>query len=286
MLMPQYAPIAWGSEVTEIAMPMVSGSDESDLSVLGTAVLVAPKLVLAAEHVIAEIFHQFTGAAPAKATGELPFGVQLIQTWKGPETTIRWDVMHYWMADPLDIAVLGIEPAQDLPSDFRWSPPRLDVLPPSVGSQIKACGYPASQVRLEGEEAKIRLQPHAASGAVQEIHPQFRDTFRMKFPCFRTNARFDGAMSGGPVFNERGRLVGLVSSNLPPFEEGEEHVSYVSLLWPVMGIFIESDVLPEKCTTGTYPLLDVAHAGLMKVRNADRVTVPESPALGHAHLRL
>lgn len=276
MRRPRYSPVEWGDEITEIAMPVVSGSRESDIAVFGTAVLIAPHLVLAAEHVVSEIFQQFVGRPPAEARGELPFGVQLIQTWRGPGTTIRWDVNRYWMAAPLDVAVLGIAAAHELPPDFAWSPPRLDVVPPRIGSEIKAFGYPASTTAIAAGGAKVRLRPHGATGEVVDVHLDFRDKFRMKFPCFRTNARFDGAMSGGPVFDSRGRLVGLISSNLPPFEEGEDHVSYVSLLWPVMGIYIDSDVLPDARKRRRYPLIELSYSGRMRVFNADCVTVPDS----------
>ena len=77
------------------------------------------------------------------------------------------------------------------------------------------------------------------------------------FPVFRTNARFDPGMSGGPVFNEYGKLCGLICSNMPPDNPEIDHISYVTLLWPSMGtkVFLKlgNHVLKEK-----FPVLFLA----------------------------
>jgi hypothetical protein len=59
-------------------------------------------------------------------------------------------------------------------------------------------------------EGKVELttNPYTPTGKVQEVHDERRDSGRLSFPCFRTNARYDPAMSGGPVFAEDGHLCG------------------------------------------------------------------------------
>ncbi|WP_310541587.1 hypothetical protein, partial [Phenylobacterium sp.] len=41
-----------------------------------------------------------------------------------------------------------------------------------------------------------------------------------------------GGLSGGPVFNENGRVVGILSKSLGDAESGRP--SYVSLIWPAL----------------------------------------------------
>ena len=49
-------------------------------------------------------------------------------------------------------------------------------------------------------------------GEVTNVYPMGRDSSMMPGPCFATNARYEGSMSGGPAFNDDGHLVGIVSS--------------------------------------------------------------------------
>ena len=48
-------------------------------------------------------------------------------------------------------------------------------------------------------------------GRVAEVFCEGRDTVLRNYPCFSIDARFDGGMSGGPVFSETGELSGLVA---------------------------------------------------------------------------
>lgn len=71
------------------------------------------------------------------------------------------------------------------------------------------------------------------------MYPLKRDSARLPFPCFHTNARFDHGMSGGPIINERGDVRGVVCSSFPLVEDNPEYISYGSLIWPALGTSIE-----------------------------------------------
>jgi serine protease Do len=53
---------------------------------------------------------------------------------------------------------------------------------------------------------------YGAIGEVLELFPQGRATSR-PWPAFRASAQWRSGMSGGPVFNEHGEVVGLVSTS-------------------------------------------------------------------------
>ena len=77
---------------------------------------------------------------------------------------------------------------------------RLGTRIPRVGEQCAGIGYHAMEwQRATGIRTHHVKQKYAASqGCVRELHLNKRDDLLMKFPCFRTDCRFVGGMSGGP----------------------------------------------------------------------------------------
>jgi hypothetical protein len=111
---------------------------------------------------------------------------------------------------------------------------------------------------------------------VIEVHHERRDTVRLPVPCFQTNARFDGGMSGAPVFNEQGQVCGLVCSSLPPTTSDEDHCSYVSSLWPLLTIDIDAPW--DRYPAGTrYPLFEYAQANIMNTVGLDKFGIEKRP---------
>jgi len=54
----------------------------------------------------------------------------------------------------------------------------------------------------------------------------------LTFPCFEIRGRFDGGMSGGPVFNDAGHCCGVVCA-CADYGDGQ-YVSYATTLWPAL----------------------------------------------------
>ena len=95
------------------------------------------------------------------------------------------------------------------------------------------------------------------------------------------NARFDGGMSGGPVFTDNGRLCGIICLSLPAGSETEEHRSCVAALWTLMGPGLDVNPSPCKVLEKTYPLIDLARQKIVHVDDLTRVSLQErdSPEL-------
>jgi S1-C subfamily serine protease len=86
----------------------------------------------------------------------------------------------------------------------------------------------------------INDKPSTAVGRVMEVYHEKRDSCRLPFPCYQTNFRADGGMSGGPVFNERGELCGLICSSVPAEDDQQEHSTFITSLWPLSGIILKN----------------------------------------------
>lgn len=205
----------------------------------------------------------------------MPFGVQLATADVSTGRLLKWDVTDYHYSRTIDITGLTIEPAEDLERDFTWLLPRFDVVPPAEGATITAFGYPHTTFGSIGDGSfRVTLSPRTTEGEVKEVHPVYRDRCMLPFPCLHTNARFDAGMSGGPVFNQDGRICGLVSSNLPPSEDGQDHASYASLIWPALGIRFNEGEKAGRITPRF--IRSEAETGRMKVLNLDCMTVEAS----------
>jgi hypothetical protein len=224
------------SPMHEVALNLFCTDFADYVDVYGSAVLIGPGLALTARHNV-EIFRSnFEKAAQrGEATGPLQmFGVQ---TWLSPPATVCLRVRKWFTAPWTDLAVLSVIPANEPPPNYVWRCAKLDFLPPSVGSSIAAFGFDDVEV-IQGEEViEIRGRGVTSTGEIQELLAPVVGNSHHGWPRFRTNARFDGGMSGGPVMLA-GSVCGVVSLSLAATGPDEEHASFVPLLWPAAGIEI------------------------------------------------
>lgn len=73
-------------------------------------------------------------------------------------------------------------------------------------------------------------------------------------------------MSGGPIFNENGELCGLICSSIPSIDNTSEHVSWVSSLWPMMGIEISLN-REGYSPNSEYPIVSLAADGFISAHH-------------------
>jgi hypothetical protein len=85
---------------------------------------------------------------------------------------------------------------------FRWFP--VTLAKPQEGQQCLGFGYPQTR-------GTISFDMRASQGTIEEIHPNKRDAAVSTFPSFRTSALYMGGMSGGPIVDNDGGLIGIIS---------------------------------------------------------------------------
>jgi hypothetical protein len=236
----------------------------------GTAVVVAPYLAITAKHVVEDHWTRNQGLWPE--AGDVVGDLSLFAFQVPPNgEACLWAVNRIWNSPHTDIAFLKLVPASARAATFQWRHLAINALPPTVGSRVTAFGYHSSEI-VSGPPILWRHDASNSSGRVIDVHVEKRDSVLRKYPCFCTDARFDGGMSGGPVFNEGGEVCGLVCSGIAPFDAEEGHTSYVTTLWPSLGTLIDLNRLGHPAGE-RYPVLELARGGQMVVCNWERIAV-------------
>lgn len=273
-----FTPTPFGDQVSWISGVIVADGD-SDFKPFGSGFLATPNLAFTARHVIDDICKHFTGENAGQEIkiynlrGEMPFGAQLA-TADASGNLVKWDIVDYHYTPTIDIVGLSIERAAGCTASWPRVLPRFEVQPPMVGQQITAFGYPKTKVRqLVDGEYKVQLAPLTAGGTVREMHPTGRDRSMLPFPCFRTDARMDAGMSGGPVFNEAGRVCGVVTSSYD-YDPTVPTVSYASMFFPALGIRFNEG--RGQNASGPRFLRGEAQTGAMNVSNLHLMAVKPS----------
>ena len=203
---------------------------------LGSAVLVAPGVALAASHVIEEYWKQFDEEGGWRDSKAAKFPIQAIQYLHHNDRFVTWHVFLGSHREGLDVCLLQLTPEDgQYPSGYVWPYPTLDLRPVSKGTRIQAFGFAKTDVVLDpGTEGWVLEHAVGASvGAVTDVFEGGKDRAKKPFPCFEMNIEIRGGMSGGPVVNAAGNMCGIISTSWT-FTEPGPHSSSASLLRPAL----------------------------------------------------
>lgn len=211
--------------------------------VLGSAVLVAPGIALCAWHVLADRLDK-----PEWLTLMSPVEDGTLQIWS---------VRSYTHPRGTDLVLLNVHLATAIQSPVLIRQALVTARVPAVGEMLTIIGSIAAQPEFatngtpDGEA--IRAGIFISRGPVTRRYIPRRDQAVLPWPCLEVSVATHGGMSGGPVFDERGALVGVLCSSFDT-EDGSGP-SYVSLLFPALVVKI-SGGWPSELFPNPQSLLD------------------------------
>lgn len=229
---------------TELESPITShavvvAADDGELiHAAGTGIFIAQQLIITARHVVMHFWDAIAQRPRPSHRTACNFQIHVLQFPGSHAGPALWAAQRAWIAPFTDVAFLHVVPASKEAEQYLWPGSlRISPLPPPVGERIVGFGYPSSSARLISrtplQHINWNLQPHTTVGEVTAIFEDQRDRSFLDFPCFETNARFDGGMSGGPLLNSAGELAGIICAALNSDEQGS-FTSYGATLWPAL----------------------------------------------------
>lgn len=200
----------------------LSFRDDDGHHTYGSGVMVGPGIALCAAHVVLENDY-YEKLQRDKATlvvqAPLPDGGMLL-----------WTVHRISLVPNSDLAVLSMALTSKYPESRRFMTAWLTTRMPALGDELTVTGFSAvgGGTQPISNNTRIELAPQCQLGRVIDRYPNGRDR-RLPGPCMAIECAVPGGTSGGPVFDSRGYLVGLLSTSY----DGAV-LSFVSHIWPAL----------------------------------------------------
>ena len=191
----------------------------------GTAVMVAPGIAISARHVIEPYMDRL-------AKGE-SYGVCCTLIGDGLQI---WKIHKITIVGECDLAILGLILGTPMPKSRSFVYAAITTRMPRLGEPLSIVGLRALETNTKkvGKHysSELTFASLVSAGVVSNQYPGGRDRAMLPWPVLEVACPTWGGMSGGPVFDERGFLVGLLCSSV--LGEDGSGTSYVSMIWPVL----------------------------------------------------
>lgn len=193
---------------------MVHFRHSSGSSVEGSAAMVAPGVMLLANHVLAAHVEKLKDGRE-KLFFVAVNGSSAVDVWEAEGLVT--------VLESSDLALVTCRPRTAIPASGMHIAPMTDRWP-SIGEPVMFAGFVSGQSSYppSGIDIDLNGTMTASVGVVVEHYPEKRDSINLKFPCVEVGVFATGGVSGGPAFDKNGLLVGtfVYSMEVPDDENG------------------------------------------------------------------
>jgi hypothetical protein len=207
-------------------------ADGNTLFVHGSAVLIAPGVALAARHVIEPFLLRLREGRASLLCASIT-----------SSHLMMWHCRKITLVNNSDLAILILSYGSELPPENIFRMAAITTRLPMIGEQVSMVGFTAADDEFPYDPAGASVLGHVrvSVGTITNRYPYpcGRDQVMVPWPAIEIASSASGGMSGGPVFDQHGLLVGVVCTSFG----AEDHIgpSYVSLLWPALTTPIDAE---------------------------------------------
>lgn len=232
------------------ALVAVAEFTDEGMIVLGSGVMVAPGILLTATHVLDAM--RGDGPGPVFCTF-LPTGMRAwlpidVVTISGPSA------FYHDRKVTSDLSLVSCTLNSEAHSDQPLMLAPMQVSLPLLGDRLWAMGFRHQHIGV----GETYVTPFVSSGLVSAAYPNGRGE-RMASPCFEVEMEVLGGMSGGAVVNDKGLLVGIISSSF------DGAPSYVTLIWDALRLDVKAPI-PKLAAHEKVSLFGARSRNLAKIK--------------------
>jgi S1-C subfamily serine protease len=106
---------------------------------------------------------------------------------------------------------------------------------PKIGDEVACYACPNVEGNIDNLEGTIHIDHQDFAGVITEYYPNGRDRVMLPGPCFQVEMEGPGGTSGGPVFNAKGNVVGVISASMG----GIPPVTFFTPVMPMLDMLTE-----------------------------------------------
>ncbi|WP_071592973.1 serine protease [Serratia sp. S4] len=226
-LLPEFLPYdgivegeIWALNGLIVAIGIINSEEQK---ILGSGVMIAPGICLTATHVVEETFSNqaIIYTFPCESS---------MRMWCPQEfDALKTEKVEILFQQPQekfsDVSIMSCSPLSKFNDNEPYVYVPIEVALPKIGERLWAAGY-----REVNNDGTPTISFYSTSGLVTEQYSQGRGSY-IQGACVEVAMKALGGMSGGPVFNKDGRVVGVISSCLEGHDD-DKGPTYVTLIWP------------------------------------------------------
>ncbi|WP_150912541.1 S1 family peptidase [Marinobacter halotolerans] len=214
------------ADLGSAVVPIFKQVDDGSLQIIGTGFFICKNgIFVTAAHVLNEAIDD---------NGNQKCAIVIFQFTENNSYQIR-NLMRGVIKDNSDV---GVGVCREMKHNKTGELLTNAVLPiskiePKVNDHVFTYAYP-NTVHLKGEKENIFINPRFYEGKVSECFPDGRDSVFLPSRCYQTSIAIHGGASGGPVFNEKGHVVGINSTGFNDCHD----ISFISSIGDIFDLSI------------------------------------------------